>query len=317
MTRDEARVEEHEWWMKLVAGEHTPTGDEGPFTRAAVEALKARDERVTKVELERLNLKLDNLAERFRTIEHERDELRQQLAAVKTDTDNVWKWQGDGGDHAESLSCPVVMTADTLRKILAEHAEILTALDEALTAIDAVEAEPGRVGGPIFRVDWKRGLALVRANPAAAAEARVRRERDAESETAQLRELVAVANGRADDNFNACQKLKDELVFAKAEAAGAGSLLLDVQQDCIRGAKALLSMHEQRDTLRSALDELGCTQPLQNAGWSNTRALRAEGELLVLRRAVRKCVDGGWIALDGPTTLDDYEQKEWDAAVKR
>lgn len=30
----------------------------------------------------------------------------------------VWHWQGDGHDFPESLNCPVIMTADTLRELL-------------------------------------------------------------------------------------------------------------------------------------------------------------------------------------------------------
>jgi hypothetical protein len=44
-----------------------------------------------------------------------------RLAAVTTSIDNAWKWQG-GGDDADSLSCPVVMTADDLRSALAAAA---------------------------------------------------------------------------------------------------------------------------------------------------------------------------------------------------
>lgn len=46
-------------------------------------------------------------------------EVRQQLNIVKTNTEGVWRWQGDG-DDPESLSCPVVMSADTLRSFVAE-----------------------------------------------------------------------------------------------------------------------------------------------------------------------------------------------------
>ncbi len=40
-----------------------------------------------------------------------------QLAMVMTSRDDVWLWQGDGHDHVGTLSCPVVMSADTLRKM--------------------------------------------------------------------------------------------------------------------------------------------------------------------------------------------------------
>lgn len=38
--------------------------------------------------------------------------------------EEVWYWQGDGMDFPESLACPVVMAADTLRKLLADAAEL-------------------------------------------------------------------------------------------------------------------------------------------------------------------------------------------------
>lgn len=65
--------------------------------------------------------KLDNLAERFKALEMENNERRRQLAAVRTDRDGVWVWRGGEENHPESLVCPVVMTADTLREILAER----------------------------------------------------------------------------------------------------------------------------------------------------------------------------------------------------
>ena len=50
--------------------------------------------------------------------------LRGQLALVATDTDGVWRWQGDGGNEPESLTCPVVMSADTLRSFVAARASL-------------------------------------------------------------------------------------------------------------------------------------------------------------------------------------------------
>ena len=41
----------------------------------------------------------------------------------------VWYWQGRG-DRPESISCPVVMGADTLREILADRDEAVAAADE-------------------------------------------------------------------------------------------------------------------------------------------------------------------------------------------
>jgi ribosomal protein L37E len=41
--------------------------------------------------------------------------LRFELAAARTGVDGVWFWQGDGHDKLESLTCPVVMSAQQLR----------------------------------------------------------------------------------------------------------------------------------------------------------------------------------------------------------
>lgn len=67
--------------------------------------------------------------------------LRAELAAVKTDVDGVWLWQGDGRDHPESLSCPVVMSADTLREMVdarakaeAKVANLRESIEKALAA---------------------------------------------------------------------------------------------------------------------------------------------------------------------------------------
>lgn len=50
-----------------------------------------------------------------------RNDLRTKLAVVNTPYPNVWVWQGDGHDEIESLSCPVVMSADTLRALLTKE----------------------------------------------------------------------------------------------------------------------------------------------------------------------------------------------------
>jgi hypothetical protein len=34
--------------------------------------------------------------------------------------DGAWYWQGDGEDYPESLGCPVIMSAETLRELLAK-----------------------------------------------------------------------------------------------------------------------------------------------------------------------------------------------------
>lgn len=47
--------------------------------------------------------------------------LRTENEAIRKATEkDVWYWQGDGSDFPASLVCPVVMTADTLRELLAQ-----------------------------------------------------------------------------------------------------------------------------------------------------------------------------------------------------
>lgn len=55
------------------------------------------------------------MLERTTKAEDEANRLRRQLDVVRTPRDDVWIWQGDGHDNVPSLSCPVVMDADTLR----------------------------------------------------------------------------------------------------------------------------------------------------------------------------------------------------------
>jgi hypothetical protein len=89
-----------------------------------------------------------NKALRARVVELEAElvEARRQLAAVHAGVENVWRWQGDGADRPESLACPVVMTADTLRGLAAraEHAE---------QTLDTVRMDTSRLLGAIAMGD--------------------------------------------------------------------------------------------------------------------------------------------------------------------
>jgi hypothetical protein len=44
--------------------------------------------------------------------------LEMSQRTIRVERDGVWLWQGDGSDQPESLACPVVMSADTLRDLL-------------------------------------------------------------------------------------------------------------------------------------------------------------------------------------------------------
>src|ERR1700734_2335459 len=70
-------------------------------------ALRFKDEKIARA-----------FAEVAAGLERERVQ-RAKLAVVETATEDVWRWQGDVHDYAESLSCAVVMSADKLRELLA------------------------------------------------------------------------------------------------------------------------------------------------------------------------------------------------------
>lgn len=66
-------------------------------------------------------LKFEALARELEATQAELETAERKLAVVAAGPDVVWRWQGDGLDHPESLSCPVVMSAETLRAILGER----------------------------------------------------------------------------------------------------------------------------------------------------------------------------------------------------
>lgn len=81
----------------------------------------------------------EKVAQAFREVAagltRERD-LRATLAVVSTGTEGVWRWQGDGHDDPDSLACPVVMSADTLRGFVAER-DRLQAMEKRVIAVVA------------------------------------------------------------------------------------------------------------------------------------------------------------------------------------
>lgn len=105
---------------------------EAAFLRARDEALKERDE---------ARRKLDDLAERYKDLDAERERLRLELSAVSTPTAGVWFWQG-AGDRPESLSCPVVMSAEKLRELLARNVAGLLASALKVADGDVVVLSP-------------------------------------------------------------------------------------------------------------------------------------------------------------------------------
>lgn len=67
---------------------------------------------------ERVKFKLSQVANELKEARAERDAARTALLLQKIPGAEVWFWQSDGDDPG-SLVCPVVMSADTLRALLA------------------------------------------------------------------------------------------------------------------------------------------------------------------------------------------------------
>lgn len=67
-----------------------------------------------------LAAKLEALAKELKQALAERDEARAAVRMATAHRDDVWIWQGIG-DEPASLSCPVVMSAQTLRDLLGAH----------------------------------------------------------------------------------------------------------------------------------------------------------------------------------------------------
>ncbi len=84
-----------------------------------------------KREAGRLRRTLGEVAEQCRRAEQRRDEARAAVRLATTARDDVWLWQGDGDDDVGSLACPVVMEAETLRKIVRERDKLSSRLATA------------------------------------------------------------------------------------------------------------------------------------------------------------------------------------------
>ena len=76
------------------------------------------------------------------------------LRMVETAVPNVWLWEGGGENDPESLACPVVMSADTLRGILKERASLYDALDLKAREHDAALHEAHANGAREALAPW-------------------------------------------------------------------------------------------------------------------------------------------------------------------
>lgn len=81
-----------------------------PSVNARVRAAAAR--------LRQQEAKIDALAHETKQALAERDAVKRQLRIATADRDDVWFWENSGESHHESILCPVVMSAETLRDLL-------------------------------------------------------------------------------------------------------------------------------------------------------------------------------------------------------
>ena len=77
-------------------------------------------------------------------VEHWKTEVDRYRDEINTrhdkDKGNFWYWQGDGEDHLESLTCPVLIRAEDLRAIAKQLDEAAGLLRRGLN-VNAFEAE--------------------------------------------------------------------------------------------------------------------------------------------------------------------------------
>ncbi len=98
----------------------------------------------------------------------------------------TWYWQGDGTDFPESLTCPVIMTADVLRNMLARLAEAEQERDGLAAELKEAD-DMAVVGTKVTEDQMDKALEIIekRADDYAALAAKLK---EAEGENKRLRE---------------------------------------------------------------------------------------------------------------------------------
>jgi hypothetical protein len=96
------------------------------------------DAEMLRVALRKLHFRQAEMAKELTAANRERDEARAVAKLVTTDEREVWYYMGDGSDEPASISCPVVMDAETFRLLLVrantKHADYV----DALAKVDAL-----------------------------------------------------------------------------------------------------------------------------------------------------------------------------------
>lgn len=84
--------------------------------------------------------KFEGLVEEVRLKDAEIARLAEQVMNLQAYRDGesgggVWHWQGDGEDHLESLTCPIVIRAQDLRRLVASEQQRAVVMEELLTRV--------------------------------------------------------------------------------------------------------------------------------------------------------------------------------------
>lgn len=218
--------------------------------------------------------------------------------------------------------CIVISRARVLA-LLDERDAFRNALDEALTAIDAVESEPG--AGTIFRLGWTRALKLLRAEPAAAAETWAATRQRLEDERDALRAaLIARHGGEPVALLSELDAARSELA-ANAELLRAANARTDemserlalVETTSVKSFKALL---EQRDAANARAEALKaeCERYLGNIEERQKELSRAVDRVLLAERERDKAVnDRGCTNVEFSRVRDTCEELRVDAVKFR
>jgi hypothetical protein len=116
--------------------------------------------RRARAQREEAERKLTAVGTEHRALRQTNVELHEKLRIVQAGRDDVWLWQGQG-DDTDTLACPVVMSADTLRTILAKNED----LDAGNLLRLLYEAHQRDHGTAHTFLDWIKDEALAVAEP--------------------------------------------------------------------------------------------------------------------------------------------------------
>ena len=100
---------------------------------------EARD--ALRAQVAEANQKRDWMAEEHIRMRQERNAALAATALVKADREGVWFWEKGGENGLESLTCPVVMEAETLRELLSTR-PVVSPVNDASQSVRSLCADP-------------------------------------------------------------------------------------------------------------------------------------------------------------------------------